>query len=158
VFGIEGRSTLQLEPFGIKGARLDLRAQLQRTRVDDPLTGESRPISGNLVRLGEATLRYDLPGSDWAFGSSASHFRPSKVYRLSQLIFNNEGPVFLSAYAENKDVLGLTMRATVSNLLGAESVLDRVNYLGRRTDPVSFVEVRRRKIGPIFSFLVSGAF
>jgi hypothetical protein len=158
VIGIDGRSTLQLEPFGLKGARLDLRAQLQRTRLDDPLTGESRPISGNLVRFGEATFRYDLPGSDWAFGSSASHFRPAKVYRLSQLIFNNEGPVFMSAYAENKDVLGLTMRATVSNLLGAESVLDRVNYLGRRTDPVSFVEVRRRKIGPIFSFLVSGTF
>jgi hypothetical protein len=158
VVGIEGRSTLQLEPLGLRGARLDLRTQFQRTRLDDPLTGESRPISGNLVRFAEASLRYDLPGSDWAFGSAASHFEPSKNFRLSQLIFNNEGPVFLNAFAENKDVLGLTMRATVSNILGASSVLDRVNYAGRRTDPISFVEVRRRKIGPIFSFLVSGTF
>jgi hypothetical protein len=37
-------------------------------------------------------------------------------------------------------------------------VLDRTNFLGRRTDPISFVELRRRKIGPIFSFLVSGTF
>jgi hypothetical protein len=77
---------------------------------------------------------------------------------LSQLTYSNEGPVFLNAYVENKDVLGLTMRATAGNLLGAASILDRVNYAGRRTDPVSFVEVRRRKIGPIFSFLVSGTF
>ena len=158
VIGLESRSTFQLEPVGLRGGRLDLRAQLQRTRVDDPLTGESRPISGNLVRFGEASFRYDLPSTDWAFGSAISHFKPSKNFRLSQLIFNNEGPFFMNVYAENKDVLGLTMRAQVSNLLGANSVLDRTNFLGRRTDPISFVELRRRKIGPIFSFLVSGTF
>jgi hypothetical protein len=110
------------------------------------------------VRFGEASFRYDLPSTDWAFGSAISHFKPSKNFRLSQLIFNNEGPFFMNVYAENKDVLGLTMRAQVSNLLGANSVLDRTNFLGRRTDPISFVELRRRKIGPIFSFLVSGTF
>lgn len=158
VLGIDGRGTLQLEPLGLKGGRLDLRAQFQRTRLDDPLTGISRPISGNLVRFAEAVFRYDLPETDWAFGSAASHFRPARSFRLSQLIFSNEGPVFLNAYVENKDVLGLTMRATVGNILGANSVLDRVNFAGRRTDPVSFVEVRRRKIGPIFSFGVTGTF
>jgi outer membrane receptor for ferrienterochelin and colicins len=158
VLGIEARSTLQLEPFGLQGGRLDLRLELQRTRLDDPLTGDSRPISGEQVRFAEAVFRYDLPGTDWAFGSTGSHFKPAKTFRLSQLIYSNEGPVFLNAYVENKDVLGLTMRATVGNLLGAASILDRINYAGRRTDPVSFVEVRRRKIGPIFSFLVSGTF
>jgi hypothetical protein len=158
VLGVDGRSTLQLEALGLKGGRLDLRAQFQRTRLDDPLTGESRPISGNMVRFAEAVFRYDLPETDWAFGSAASHFKPAKNFRLSQLIYSNEGPVFLNAYVENKDVLGLTMRATVGNILGAASILDRINYAGRRTDPVSFVELRRRKIGPIFSFLVSGTF
>jgi outer membrane receptor for ferrienterochelin and colicins len=103
-------------------------------------------------------FRYDLPETDWAFGSAASHFKPAKSFRLSQLIYANEGPVFLNAYVENKDVLGLTVRATVNNILGASSILDRINYAGRRTDPVSFVEARRRKIGPIFSFLISGTF
>ena len=158
ILGVDARSTLQLEPIGLQGAKLDLRALFQRSRVDDPLTGESRPISGEDVRFAEAVLRYDLPGSDWAFGSTASHFKPTKNFRLSQLIYSNEGPVFMNVFAENKDVLGLTVRATAGNILGANSVLDRVNYAGRRTDPVSFVEVRRRKIGPIFSFLVSGTF
>jgi outer membrane receptor for ferrienterochelin and colicins len=158
LLGLDWRSTFQLEPLGLRGGRLDTLLQLQRTRLDDPLTGDSRPISGELARFAEAVFRYDVPGSDWAFGSAASHFKPTRIFRLSQLIFSNEGPVFLNAYVENKDVLGLTMRATVGNILGANSVLDRINYAGRRTDPISFIEARRRKIGPIFSFLVSGSF
>jgi hypothetical protein len=158
VIGLEWRNTLQMEPLGLKGAKLDTRMELQRTRLEDPLTGESRPISGETVRYAEAVLRYDIPDSDWAAGSSVSHFKPSKIYRLSQLIYSNEGPVFMSVYAENKDVFGLTMRATIGNILGANSILDRINYAGRRTDPISFVEQRRRTIGPIFSFAVSGSF
>jgi hypothetical protein len=158
VLGVDWRSTFQLDPLGLRGAKLDTRLLLQRTRVDDPLTGDSRPISGEDVRFAEAVFRYDLPGTDWAFGSAASHFKPAKNFRLSQLIYANEGPVFMNVYAENKDVFGLTMRATVGNILGANSVLDRINYTGRRTDPISFVEARRRTIGPIFSFLVSGTF
>jgi hypothetical protein len=156
--GFDWRSTFQLEALGLKGGRLDTRVELQRTRLDDPLTGESRPISGNLARFAELVFRYDVPGSDWALGSAASHFKPTKNYRLSQLIFNNEGPVFLNAYVENKDVFGLTMRATLGNILDADSVLDRIVYDGRRTDPILSIEQRRRKIGPIFSFLVSGTF
>jgi hypothetical protein len=158
ILGIDWRSTFQLEPLGLKGAKLDTRLELVRTRLDDPLTGIPRPISGETVRYAEAVFRYDIPDSDWALGSSASHFKPSKIVRLRQLVYANEGPVFLSAYVENKDVFGLTVRATLGNLLDANSILDRVNYVGRRDGPVSFVEERRRKIGPIFSFAMSGSF
>lgn len=158
VVGFDWKNTLNFGPLGWAGARLDTRLQLQRTRVDDPLTGAPRPISGNLVSLAELNLRHDIPGSDWAWGASGSHFKPSKVYRLSQLIYGNEGPVFASLFAENKDVFGLTMRASIGNIFGANSVLDRINYVDRRTGPISFIERRRRTIGPIFSFLVSGTF
>jgi hypothetical protein len=62
IVGVDARSTLQLEPLGLNGAKLDLRALFQRSRVDDPLTGDSRPISGEDVRFAEAVLRYDVPG------------------------------------------------------------------------------------------------
>jgi hypothetical protein len=140
-----------------KGAKLDTRLQLQKTRLDDPLTGDPRPISGNLVRFAEAALRHDVPGSDWAWGGAASHFKPAKIFRLGQLTYANEGPLFANVFLENKDVFGLTVRAQVGNILGANSVLDRIVYVGRRTGPISFVEQRRRTIGPIFSFTISGS-
>jgi len=54
--------------------------------------------------------------------------------------------------------MGLTVRATVSNLLGARSMLDRTVYAGFRTGPVAFYEERDRRIGPVFSFAVRGKF
>ena len=158
VAGFDWKNTLNLGPIGWNGAKLDTRLQLQRTRLDDPLTGISRPISGNTIRFAEFALRYDVPESDWAFGANGSHHLPAKNFRLGQLIYQNEGPVFAGVFVENKDVLGLTMRASAGNVLGANSVLDRIVYNGRRTDPISFVEERRRTIGPIFTFFVSGSF
>ena len=158
VLGFDWKNTLQLGAIGWQGAKLDTRLQLQRTRLDDPLTGLSRPISGNLVRFAEAALRYDVPDSDWAFGVNGSHFKPAKNFRLGQLIYVNEGPVFASVFVENKDVLGLTVRAQAGNVVDAASVLDRIVYVGRRTGPIASIEARRRVIGPILSFLVSGSF
>jgi hypothetical protein len=157
VYGIDWKSTIYLAELGWKGAKLDTRLQLQKTRLDDPLTGDPRPISGNLVRFAEVALRHDVPGSDWAWGGAASHFKPSKNFRLGQLTYSNEGPVFANMFVENKDVFGLTVRGQVGNMLGANSVLDRIVYVGRRTGPISFVEQRRRTIGPIFSFTISGS-
>lgn len=158
IYGLDWKGTLQLAPFGWSGAKLDTRIELQRSRLKDPLTGDSRPISGELVRYAEAALRHDIPASDWAWGLSASHFKPSKIYRLGQLIYQNEGPVFASVFIEHKDILGLKARATIGNILGANSVLDRIVYVGRRTGPISSIEERDRTIGPIFSFSISGNF
>jgi hypothetical protein len=157
VYGVDWKSTIYFAELGWKGAKLDTRVQLQKTRLDDPLTGDPRPISGNLVRFAEASLRHDVPGSDWAWGGSASHFKPSRNVRLGQVTYANEGPLFANLFVENKDVFGLTVRALVGNILGANSILDRINYVGRRTGPISFVEQRRRTIGPIFSFTISGS-
>jgi len=158
VLGIEWKSTIFFAELGWEGAKLDTFVALQRTRLDDPLTGRARPISGNQERYLEASLRWDIPDSDWAVGGSASHFEPSSNYRLGQLVFSNEGPVFASLFVEHKDVFGLKVRGSIGNILDANSVLDRIVYVGRRTGPISFIEERRRKIGPIFSFAVSGSF
>ncbi|MFX6250492.1 hypothetical protein ABTF88_21275, partial [Acinetobacter baumannii] len=79
------KNTVQFGPLGWAGAKLDTRLQLQRTRLDDPLTGLSRPISGNLVSLAELALRHDIPNSHWAYGFNGSHYKPAKTFRLGQL-------------------------------------------------------------------------
>ena len=59
--GAESTSTFLLDPLGFKGAKLDLDAGFEWTSVKDPLTGRSRPISGNYDRWGSAQLRHDCP-------------------------------------------------------------------------------------------------
>ncbi|HLL30307.1 MAG TPA: TonB-dependent receptor [Allosphingosinicella sp.] len=157
-YGVEWKSTFNFDPLGWKGAKLDLRAQRQETQVKDPLTGEGRRISNTLIHFFDITLRHDIPDSDWAYGMNLNHQLNALSYRLTEVGRQWEGPYWGSLYAEHKDLFGLTVRATISNVLAARSMWDRTVYVGRRTGPISFIERRDRLIGPIFSFQVRGKF
>ncbi|HEX9931669.1 MAG TPA: TonB-dependent receptor plug domain-containing protein [Allosphingosinicella sp.] len=157
-YGFEWNTTLNFDPMGWRGARLDARLQMQRSRVEDPLTGEDRSISNFLLRLFEVGLRHDIPDTDWAWGANLSHSFYARNVRLTEVGRQWEGPYWTSAFVEHKDVLGLIVRASVTNLTDARSMWDRTVYVGRRTGPVSFFEDRNRDIGPIFSFSIRGRF
>ena len=158
-YAIDWTSTFQFDPIGWKGAKLNMRALQQFGSIRDPLTGEKRELSSFTDRLLELGLRHDIPSSDWAWGSNANYSHVTKTFRLNEFGRQFEGPVWLSAFVEHKDVYGLTVRATASNLINARSRWDRVVYSGRRNSaPIDFIETRNRLIGPIFSLSVRGTF
>jgi hypothetical protein len=158
VFGVDWKGTLQADPLGWRGAKIDVRMIAQRTRLEDPLTGEPRPISNNMIHAASFALRRDVPGTPWAWGASFNYQKNALNYRLTEVSRQHEGPVFGNVFVEHKDVLGLTVRASLTNFLDAKSYLDRTVYVQRRTGPVDFYERRDRKIGPILSFAISGKF
>ena len=158
VYGINSRSTLNLDAFGWKGARLDVDLALQESRVEDPLTGQQRRISNTMMRQGSIDLRHDIPASDWAWGGGASYQLNSLNYRLTEVGRQWEGPVWVDLFLEHKNVGGLTVRAGAVNLIAADSMWDRTVYVGRRTGPVQYIEERDRMIGPIFQFAIRGKF
>ena len=158
VAGLEWKGTFTFDPAGWRGARLDLRAQFQDSHVDDPLTGEDREISGALLRAFEFAFRHDVPDTDWAWGSNASHVKSARQVLLNQIGRQTEGPVFASVFIEHKDVHGLTVRVSAGNVVDARSYWDRTVYVNRRDGPVSYVEHRDRRIGPIFTLSVRGRF
>lgn len=158
-YGFEWKGTWLFDKLGWKGAKLDSIIVFQRSRLEDPLTGDSRPISNTLKRQVELNLRHDIPGSDIAWGGSLYHDWFSKSYRLTEVGRQWEGPIWLSAFVEHKDVAGLTVRGGVSNILNARSRWERDVYDGfRDTNPILFLERRNRLIGPVFSFSVRGNF
>lgn len=156
--GLEWKGTFNFDPLGWRGAKLDARFQVQDTAVADPLTARERRISGSLIRFWQLGLRHDVHGTPWAWGSNASHEEYARNVRLTEDGHQWEGPVWASVFVEHKDVFGLSVRATAGNLLGARSYYDRTAYVDRRGGPVAFYEDRDRRIGPIFSFTVSGKF
>ncbi len=158
VQGIEWKGTLRLDPLGWAGAKVDLTWQHERSQVADPLTGADRPISNNLKDMAEISLRHDIPAASWAWGTDFSYQFNARDYRLTEVGRQWEGPVWDSWFIEDKDVHGLTVRAGVTNLIGARSMWQRTVYVDRRTGPVDFHEDRDRRIGPIFQFTVSGKF
>jgi outer membrane receptor for ferrienterochelin and colicins len=158
VYGIQSRSTLNLDRIGWSGARLDAEFRWQGSKVEDPLTGQERPISNSLQEAASISLRHDIPKSDWAWGTDYSYQLNAQNYRLTEYGRQWEGPIWGDVYIENKNVYGLTVRAGMYNLVAADSMWSRTVYTGRRTGPVAFVEQRDRQIGPIFSFQVRGKF
>lgn len=156
--GISGSGTINLDPFGVKGAKIDLFAQFQHSAIEDPLTREHRPLNNNTSRQLEISFRHDIPASNWAYGGGYSEFEQEYAYRLDERSrpFNSPGGAWL--FVENKDVLGLTLRGSIHNLLGTQETYTRTVWDGRRTNEVLFTEFRDRDYGPIFTLSISGKF
>jgi hypothetical protein len=158
-FGGEFTSTINFDPVGWTGAKLDLRAAATASRVKDPLTGETRPISGISDYSGSLNLRHDVAGTDLAWGGGLSIYHNAKTYYLTEVFRSWEGPFFGSLFVEHKDVLGMSVRFTAGNLPGARHIFYRTVYDGfRDTGPILFVQRQRQKIGPIFTLTVKGNF
>jgi hypothetical protein len=158
-YGLEWTSTFKLDPIGFTGAKIDSNLILQRTSLEDPLTGETRQIDRWTTRLVEVNLRHDIPGSDWAWGAGFEHVDSQPYYRLGEIGRQSEGPIFDVYFVEHKDVFGMIVRFDVINLANARHHVERTVFTGRRdSSPVDFVERQSRLIGPIFRLSVRGDF
>jgi hypothetical protein len=157
-FGLNGDLTLLSEALGWRGTRFDLELLLTDSAVRDPLLGFTRKISGNTLVNIDADLRHDFPGAVWAIGGSArwQDFAPS--VRLDEISLRSETFGFVSAFVENKDVAGLTMRAQIANLVDRQNRFDRTVFVDRAAGIIDFVESRRRTFGTIFTLEIEGSF
>ena len=158
-FGMQSVSTINFDPIGWTGAKLDATLGFERTRVKDPLTGEQRPISGTRNRWVSLELRHDIPKTDWAWGASGSYDHYTKNFYLTEVNRSWEGPHWLGLFVEHKNVMGLTVRATVQNVLDARHRWTRYIYEDWRDDsPIAVVQRNNQLIGPLFILRVKGTF
>lgn len=156
---LELTGTLNLDPIGVTGARFDVTAVQRWMRVTDAFTGDIRAFSNDQNALLEIDFRHDVPSSDWAWGANIFSEDNASYWRRYEVGREWEGPVFGSLFVEHKDVLGLTVKAQAGNLLGARNRFERTVYAGPRPDaPIRYREEMDRRIGPIFTFTVSGEF
>jgi hypothetical protein len=156
--GIESISTIQFDPLGWKGAKLDADIGIERARVRDPLTGLPRVISNTHDRWAQLTLRHDVPGTQFAWGGGLSFDHYSPVYYLDEVNQQWEGP-YVSAFVELKNVRGMKVNLEVFNLNDGHVRYWRDVYSGRRNvAPLAFLERQHQRVGPIFTLTISGTF
>lgn len=156
---IDWTSTFNLDPAGLKGVKVNTRVLWQKSSLRDPFTGEKRQWNGFNDRVIEFSFRHDIPGSSVAWGAGGNYEHSQPKYRRNQIDKSWEGPIFANVYVEHKNVMGLTVRAQLSNMYNARSKRNRTVYTGVRGEsPIAFVEKRNRLIGPMFAFSVRGTF
>jgi hypothetical protein len=159
LYGASLNATINLDPLGWKGAKIDAEGRIEDSTLPDPLTSLDRPFSDHNYTGGEVTLRYDIPDSDWAMGGGFNWDINRPYVRLFEVGRDYEGPVYTFAFIENKDVFGLTVNLNMFNLTGGRGLFDRTVYTGLRDrSPVSYVEHRRLNVSTIYRVTVRGSF
>jgi outer membrane receptor for ferrienterochelin and colicins len=156
--GIESISTIQFDPLGWHGAKLDADIGFERSRVRDPLTGLMRVISNTHDAWADLTLRHDVPGTQFAWGGGLSYQHYGLSYYLDEVNQNWEGP-YASVFVELKNVHGVKVNFQVFNINDGHVRFYRTVYTGRRNvTPISFYEVQHQRVGPLFTLTLSGSF
>jgi outer membrane receptor for ferrienterochelin and colicins len=156
--GIQSISTIQFDPIGWRGAKLDADIGIERSRVHDPLTGVPRAISNTRDRWADLTLRHDVPGTQFAWGGGLSFDHYGLTYYLDEVNQQWEGP-YVSVFVELKDVKGLKVNFQIFNINDGRVRYWRNVYSGRRNAaPMAFVERQYQTVGPIFTLTISGKF
>ena len=159
LFGITTTGTVNLDPLGWKGAKVNFNATYEDSSLEDPLTFEKRQFSGLADWRGEISLRYDVPSSNWAMGAGFNWTHVQPYVRLLETGKDYEGPIYSFGFIENKDVFGLTVNLNVFNLTGGEGIFDRTVWTGYRDrSPISFVESRRLDVSTIYRLSIKGSF
>ena len=158
-YGASLTATINPDPLGWKGAKINANGRIEDSTLADPLTAIDRPFSSHNYTGGEVSLRYDVPESDWALGGGFNWSINQPYVRLFETGRDYEGPVYTFAFIEHKDVFGLTVNLNVFNLTGGQGLFDRTVYTGLRDrSPVSFVEHRRLDVSTIYRLQVRGSF
>jgi len=159
LYGIDWNSTFNLDPIGWKGAKLDSKIKLEKSSIEDPLTGVSRSFSYHYDRVADISLRHDIPDSDWAWGLGMEYYHVQPFFRLSEVGREYEGPVYTRAFIEHKDVFGLTVNLMVFNLTNGRAIYHRTVYNDLRdSSSTLFIEDRNLSVQPIFSLQITGNF
>jgi TonB-dependent Receptor Plug Domain len=157
--GAEWKGTFKLDRAGFAGAQIESEAMVKKSRLRDPLSGKIRGRSQRALREIRLSLRHDVPKTDWAWSLGAEHFKQSQYYRLRETGVENEGPVYIYGFVENKDVLGATLRLTVFNLNGGRRTARRTVHAGPRDrTPIVRNELTDERIGPLFNLSLKGNF
>jgi outer membrane cobalamin receptor len=161
--GFESTSTINFDPIGWTGAKLDLNFGREWTSVKDPLTGQQRPISNIRSMWGSAQIRHDIPGTQIAWSAYVQYGYYTPEYLLTEVDRTLDLPWLGGFYVEDKNVFGLKVRFTVDNIL--DGILDgrhkewRTVHEGYRDrTPLAFFEKHNALVGPLFNISIKGTF
>ncbi len=155
---IEGVAAL--DAIGIPNAQLKMEGALQRTRVDDPLTGETRSFTAEPDWRYTLDFRQDLPRRRVSWGWDYAAIGERQFFRLDEAQIFDKGEGDLDVFVETTRWGGVTLRFGVDNVFDTVDTNERLFFEGssRASGVVDRVELRNRRFGQFYTVRVSGTF
>ena len=134
-----------LQKLGLSGTRLKLFGQLQKTRVEDPISGEERNFSDFFPEWQwEVSLRRD--SGDWSYGFTVSDRDRFTFYRTDEFDTNWNSQPYATAFVEYRPDKRTSITFDIDNAINTHGVRGRLIFDPNRADPNAFVvdEFRER--------------
>ena len=158
---LEAEGTFLTDRWGIKGGRIDFHGERRFSQLEDPLTGEDRPFSGNITWRTRWEFRHDIPDTDYAYGFFANHIEfEDRLSARTQSVFYFSEPQ-AEIWVQHKDFFGKNLSVYAVNLLNQDERFDRTVYDEedlRAEGQIDFIEERSRDYGIIVGFNLAGTF
>ncbi|HWU77174.1 MAG TPA: TonB-dependent receptor [Rhodanobacter sp.] len=138
--------SLPLDSLGFDGARLSSSMLWRKSRVTDPVTHRSRPITEEKPVDGNLTLTRDLPAMRLHWSLELDHFAERKnTYRYDEIKRKWQALGWTLSVEHDIDT-NWRLRAQVTDLFGRRFVETREKYDGSRADmPLDEMERRDRR-------------
>ncbi len=116
VWGIETSGSLQLQPV-IPGGLLEVRATVQDSRFDDPLTGEARALNDIASPTVSVNFRQDLPAIRSSWGVNYTAAEDNAFYFANEIADHNETSR-IEVFIETTRWFGVKSRLSLRNIGG----------------------------------------
>ena len=133
-----------LESIGFKGTRLKLFGQLQRTRVEDPISGEQRNFSDFFPDWQwEVEMRRDQ--GDFSYGFTVSDRDRFTFFRTNEFDTNWNGGPYGTAFVEFRPDSKTAVTLDVDNAFNTHAFRQRIIYDPNRTNPNPEIDELRER-------------
>ncbi len=133
-----------LAKVGLKGVRVKFTGTLQRTRVEDPISGEQRNWSDFFPDWQwNVDVRHDL--KNFSYGFVVQDRDRTTFFRTDEFDTNFNGGPYGTAFIEYRPRAGTTITLDVDNAFDTSGNRDRLIFRPNRADPDFVIsEVRER--------------
>jgi len=133
-----------LAKIGLKGMRLKFTGEVQRTRVEDPISGEMRNFSGEFPNWDwTVEFRHDL--KSFSYGFTVNDRDRFTFFRTDEFDSNFNGGPYGTAYIEYRPRPGTTITLDLDNAFSTSGNRNRLRFFPDRANPASTINEFRER-------------
>lgn len=122
-----------LEKLGLKGTRVKLNGQLQRTRVLDPISGQVRNFS-DFFPDWEWSAEVRRDAGRFSYGVTVNHSDRTSFFRANEIDTNFNGGPYGTAFIEYRPAPRTSVTFDVDNLFDTTGERERVFFFPNRSN------------------------
>jgi len=133
-----------LGKIGLKGLRVKVDGTLQRTRVDDPISGDPRNWSDFFPEWQwNAEVRHDI--GKWSYGFTVNDRQRFTFFRTDEFDTNFNGGPYGTAFIEYRPRGGTTITLDLDNAFDTSGNRHRLIFRPNRANPTTVIDEFRER-------------